>query len=145
MQVSADQKEYYTRLTDTLRKYIEERFGFNAMEMTSTEIIGRLQEAEDKTMIDELRELFTTADLVKFAKYSTLINENDANLVNAIEFINSTKQENQPTTERIEPKLTEQEKKSMQSRTTLRWTIIALSAVGVLMMGYIIYQIYLLM
>ena len=33
----------------------------------------------------------------------------------------------------------------MQSRTTLRWTIIALSAVGVLMMGYIIYQIYLLM
>ena len=115
------------------------------MEMTSTEIIGRLQEAEDKTMIDELRELFTTADLVKFAKYSTLINENDANLVNAIEFINSTKQENQPTTERIEPKLTEQEKKSMQSRTTLRWTIIALSAVGVLMLGYIIYQIYLLM
>lgn len=145
MQVSADQKEYYTRLTDTLRKYIEERFGFNAMEMTSTEIIGRLQEAEDKTMIDELRELFTTADLVKFAKYSTLINENDANLVNAIEFINSTKQENQPTTERIEPKLTEQEKKSMQSRTTLRWTIIALSVVGVLMLGYIIYQIYLLM
>ena len=145
MQVSGDQKEYYTRLTDTLRKYIEERFGFNAMEMTSTEIIGRLQEAEDKTMIDELRELFTTADLVKFAKYSTLINENDANLVNAIEFINSTKQENQPTTERIEPKLTEQEKKSMQSRTTLRWTIIALSAVGVLMLGYIIYQIYLLM
>lgn len=34
-----------------------------------------------------------TADLVKFAKYSTLINENDMNLVNAIEFINQTKQE----------------------------------------------------
>ena len=35
--------------------------------------------------------LFQTADLVKFAKYNTLINENDANLVNAIEFINQTK------------------------------------------------------
>ncbi len=145
MQTSGNQKEYYTRLTDTLRKYIEERFGFNAMEMTSSEIITHLQQAEDKTMIDELRELFTTADLVKFAKYSTLINENDANLVNAIQFINSTKQENQPTTERIEPKLTEQEKKSIQSRKTLRWGIIVLSVAGVLMLAYIVFQIYLLM
>ena len=33
------QKEYYTRLTTTLREYIEQRFGFRAMEMTSGEII----------------------------------------------------------------------------------------------------------
>ena len=36
---SENQKEYYTKLTDTLRRYIEERYGFSAMEMTSTEII----------------------------------------------------------------------------------------------------------
>ena len=47
MPTSEDQKAYYTRLTDTLRKYMEERFGFNAMEMTSTEIIARLQEVYD--------------------------------------------------------------------------------------------------
>ena len=29
-----DSKEYYTLLTDALRKYIRERYGFNAMEMT---------------------------------------------------------------------------------------------------------------
>lgn len=34
---SENQKEYYTKLTDTLRKYIEERYGFSAMEMTSSE------------------------------------------------------------------------------------------------------------
>ena len=34
-------KEYYTKLTDTLRQYIKERYGFNAMEMTSSEIIDR--------------------------------------------------------------------------------------------------------
>ena len=34
------------------------------------------------------------------------------NLVNAIQFINETKQENQPETERVEPKLTEQEVRS---------------------------------
>ncbi|MBR4601453.1 MAG: hypothetical protein IKO37_02725, partial [Prevotella sp.] len=50
--VSSDnQKEYYTQLTDTLRKYIEERFGFNAMEMTSSEIISSLKSHGDNEMI----------------------------------------------------------------------------------------------
>ena len=91
MSVSEDQKTYYTLLTDVLRKYIKARFGFNAMEMTSTEIISRLQQEEDRKMIDELNELFMTADLVKFAKHNPLMNENDANLLNAIDFINDTK------------------------------------------------------
>ena len=142
---SEDQKGYYTRLTDTLRKYIEERFGFNAMEMTSSEIIERLQQADDKQMIDELRELFLTADLVKFAKYTTLINENDANLVHAVEFINTTKQENQPTTERIEPTLTAQEVRSIRSRRTLKYTIIVILAIAFALLAYIVYRVYLLM
>ena len=33
------------------------------------------------------------SDLVKFAKYKPLINENDMNLINAIDFINKTKVE----------------------------------------------------
>ena len=144
MVASENQKEYYTRLTDTLRKYMQERFGFNAMEMTSSEIISRLQEVEDKKMIDELRELFTTADLVKFAKYKSLINENDANLVNAIEFINSTKQENQPTTERIEPQLTEKDKRSMRSRTVLKITVSILIVARVVLFGYVFYRLYML-
>ena len=41
MVTSENQKEYYTKLTDTLRRYIEERYGFSAMEMTSSEIIDR--------------------------------------------------------------------------------------------------------
>ena len=142
MASSEDQKAYYTRLTDTLRVYIEERFGFSAMEMTSSEIIERLQQAEDRKMIDELRELFTTADLVKFAKYSTLINENDANLVNAIEFINTTKLENVPTTERVEPKLSETEMRSMRSRTALKWTIYILAILAAALFVSVLYQVY---
>ena len=144
MQTSEDQKAYYTRLTDTLRKYIEERFGFNAMEMTSSEIIERLQQADDKQMIDELRELFVTADLVKFAKHTTLINENDANLVYAIDFINTTKQENQPTTERIEPKLTEQDVRSLRSRRLLKTAIALCVVVAVALIIYIISKMYML-
>lgn len=142
LQNSEDQKAYYTRLTDTLRRYINERFGFNAMEMTSTEIIMKLQETGDRKMIDELRELFMTADLVKFAKYSTLINENDSNLVNAIEFINTTKIENQPTEERIEPTLTEQDKRSIRSRIIIKCILAAIAVACIIILVYVLYQSY---
>ena len=125
--VSAENpKEYYTKLTDTLRKYIEERYGFSAMEMTSTEIIDRLMSTDDKQSLDELRQLFMTADLVKFAKYSTMINENDANLVNAIDFINQTKLENQPVEEIQKPQLSETDQRSQRERRVLKiviWSI----------------------
>ena len=117
---------------------------FMQMEMTSTEIISRLQQENDQKMIAELRDLFVTADLVKFAKYSTLINENDANLVNAVEFINTTKLENQPTVERVEPNLTDTDRRNIRSRMTLKGTIIALSVGGLVLLAYVIYQITLL-
>ena len=110
------QKVYYTKLTDAIREYISSRFGFSAMEMTSGEIIERLQATGNREMIEELRELFQTADLVKFAKYETLINENDANLVNAIHFIDQTKTDELPTEERIAPILTEKDRRSRQNR-----------------------------
>ena len=50
--------EYYTRLTAILRTYIEKRYGFNAMEMTSTEIIDRLLKEQTSESLDELRMLF---------------------------------------------------------------------------------------
>ena len=142
---SENQKEYYTRLTDTLRVYLNERFGINAMEMTSEEIISRLQETGDKTMIDELRTLFTTADLVKFAKYSTLINENDANLVNAIAYINNTKEENQPQTVRVEPTISEEEKRTLRSRNILQISISLLVPFAVVALIYAVWQAWLLM
>ena len=59
---------YYTELTDVLRTYMEERFGFNAMEMTSSEIIDKLQEINDKESIKDFMYLFQTADLVDVYK-----------------------------------------------------------------------------
>ena len=93
LQRSEDQKAYHTQLTDTLRQYINERFGFNAMEMTSTEIIARLQQSGDKTMIDELSGLFQTADLVKFAKYPASLAESDRALLQAADYIRTTQEE----------------------------------------------------
>ncbi len=112
------QKEYYTQLTNTLRDYIVSRFGFNAMEMTSGEIIEHLRASGDQKMIDELRMLFSTADLVKFAKYEIPMNENDANLVNAINFIDQTKTDEQPKEEKIVPTLSTEDQKSQAAAPT---------------------------
>lgn len=144
MATSEDQKAYYTKLTDTLRKYIEERFGFNAMEMTSGEIIYKLQSTGDRKMVDELKELFTTADLVKFAKYSTLMNENDLNLVNAINFIDQTKLDAQPSEERIAPQLSNEEKRSMIGRKYIKAAVGLIVVAVMLLIAYVVYRAYML-
>ena len=139
------QKEYYTQLTNTLREYIVSRFGFNAMEMTSSEIIDRLQSAGDPKMIYELRELFQTADLVKFAKYETLINENDANLVNAINFIDQTKTNEVVQEEKVAPELSAEDKKSQNQRKLIKgllW-VAGIAIIGIL--AYIVYQVWMLL
>ena len=114
-----DPKAYYTELTDVLRTYMEERFGFNAMEMTSSEIIDKLKDINDKESIKDLMFLFQTADLVKFAKHSPLMNENDMNLINAVEFINKTKVEPDPDAKPEPTEITVEEKRSKQGRMIL--------------------------
>ena len=141
--VSAENpKEYYTKLTDTLRKYIEERYGFSAMEMTSAEIIERLTSTGDQQSLDELRQLFMTADLVKFAKYSTMINENDANLVSAIDFINQTKLENQPVEEVQKPVLSEADQRSQKERRVLKSVIWGVAVVTTDLLCYVVYSVW---
>lgn len=142
--MSEDSKEYYTQLTDTLRQYIKQRYEFNATEMTTFEIIENLQKVNDAEAIAELRELFETADLVKFAKYSTLANENDRNLVNAIEYINNTKVE-----EEIKPQPEEivvEEKHSKEIKRVLIALTVVTAVVLVCVVGYLSYRmVYILM
>ena len=142
MVASENSKKYYTKLTETLRKYIEERYGFSAMEMTSSEIIEKLTATQDEKALSELRHLFLTADLVKFAKYSTLINENDMNLVNAIEFINQTKLENVPVEETVKPQLSEEDQRSQKARRVLKIAITVISVVCALLFAYVLFMLY---
>lgn len=86
-----DVKSYYMNLTQTLRSYIEKRFGFNANEMTTSEIIERLNQTNNEEAINELKQVLTTADLVKFAKHSTSLTEQDRNLVQAMDYVQTTK------------------------------------------------------
>ncbi len=137
-----DSKEYYTLLTDALRQYMNDRYGFNAMEMTTYEIIRELQNVNDEEAIRELRELFETADLVKFAKYNTMINENDRNLVYAIEYINQTKQEEVVAPQPEEIVVEEKSSKTAKMVMIACVVVTAIALVGVV--GYLAYRMYFL-
>lgn len=135
-----DSKEYYTLLTDTLRTYIRERYGFNAMEMTSAEIIARLTEENNEEALNELRDIFNTADLVKFAKYSTLVNENDANLMAAVEYINQTKKEVDPNA-KPEPEIIKETDKTRMNRiNALKATVAVILLVSAALAVWIVWR-----
>jgi hypothetical protein len=133
-----DPKAYYTALTEALRRYMVERFGFDAMEMTSTEIIEHLQHTDSQS-ISELKELFTTADLVKFAKHAPMMNENDMNLMNAMDFINRTKVEPDPNAKPEPTEITVEEKRSLQGKMALAGSI-ALVGVVIVVVIYFIWK-----
>lgn len=137
-----DSKEYYTLLTDALRTYIQERYAFSAMEMTSSEIIERLTQDGDQKSLDELREIFRTADLVKFAKWSTQINENDANLMAALQYVNETKIEEDPNAQ-PEPEVVKETDKQRQMQVLAMRVIIVMAAIGIaFILGTVAWRLY---
>ena len=91
-------KEYHTELTDIVRQFIEESTGIRATEMTSEECVNALMcKCENRTAqatsefsnshIHTLKDIFTTADLVKFAKSEPLPHEHDRSMNEAVEFV----------------------------------------------------------
>jgi len=87
------EKEFYSKLTDILRSYIHEREGLNAMEMTSGEILNEIRKLSDvDSVYDNLKQILSTSDLVKFARYKPYPDENDLSMVNAYFFVNQTRE-----------------------------------------------------
>jgi hypothetical protein len=87
------EKEFYSKLTDILRSYIYEREGIKAMEMTSGEILNEVRKVSDvDSVYDNLKQILSTSDLVKFAKYRPYPDENDLSMVNAYFFVNQTRE-----------------------------------------------------
>jgi hypothetical protein len=87
-------KEYHTLVTDTLRRYMSERFEMDAMEMTSGEILDRLRREPDaEAVFRNLEQTLHLADFVKFAKMTPLPDENDQSMTNACLFVERTKVE----------------------------------------------------
>jgi hypothetical protein len=82
-------KAYYTRLTETLRAYMEGELELPALEWTTREILQALEgrEVVEKKERERLGELLEEADLVKFAKAAPSPEESLAHLQAAYHFV----------------------------------------------------------
>jgi hypothetical protein len=85
-------KQYYTRLTEITRHYIERQYDIPAMESTTEEILYAFKRVNpDDLLLDGiLKELLELADLVKFAREDPLPVDNQTNLSNAYIFVQKT-------------------------------------------------------
>ena len=89
---NGQEKQHYTRLTEILRVYLDGRFGINAMEMTSTQIMESLRaNDETKNSSEIMASILNVADFVKYAKMRPLPDDNNKAFENAVNFVESTK------------------------------------------------------
>lgn len=88
-----DYKAFHSEVTEIVREYIEGRFGIPALEQTTMDIVHSFQRDNviPKALFDKFFENFATSDLVKFAKYSPSVSENESLLKFAFDFVNETK------------------------------------------------------
>lgn len=62
-------KEYYTEVTNVIRRYLEHKYEISTFEKTSFEILSSLKlSAINKNDYQQLESLFELADMIKFAK-----------------------------------------------------------------------------
>ncbi len=101
-------KEFYERISDILRHYIEHRFGLRAPERTTEEFLYELKSSEVLSFSDKehLTEFMNHCDLVKFAKYSPTTEQIQKTFDLVKEFIEKTKSQEQKidVTDSIESK-----------------------------------------
>lgn len=88
-------KIYYSRLTEIVRQYLENRYEVDSLEMTTSETLKALEGKGLKKdrAYNTLKSVLTGADLVKFAKYKPDPVENDMSYNDSWEFVEMTKQQ----------------------------------------------------
>jgi hypothetical protein len=88
-------KKYYYALSEILKRYIERRYEFNAVEQTTTEIMAamRFHKIQER---DEFGRFFLRADMVKYAKFVPPREETSAAALQVRDLVVKTKPEEKP-------------------------------------------------
>lgn len=85
-------KQFYSELSEIIRRYIEGRFFVAALEMTTRQLLEGLEEValglQERELLEELLEL---SDLVKFAKYLPADEEHERAVQGAYDFVHRTR------------------------------------------------------
>ena len=88
---------FHLRISDILRRYIENRFGLKAPERTTEEFLTELSQARSENALLGRHKILlagflTQCDLVKFAKHEPTIAESEKTVVICRDFIEKTKE-----------------------------------------------------
>ena len=86
-------KEYYSRLSDILRRYIYNRYGISSPELTTDETVRMLQKASVTTagQMAVVKEVLSLSDMVKFAKYLPDSALHESSMDSAMSFVEETR------------------------------------------------------
>ena len=92
---NGETKKYYTRLTEIIRQYLENRYRIYSLELTTSETLEELVKTgfRKNESYHKLKSVLTSADLVKFAKYNPEPIENDTTFSASWDFISATREE----------------------------------------------------
>ncbi len=139
-------KEYYSLLTEIVKRYLDREVDETALESTSDELIARLQLHKDaghfnfsNEMLKKLDAVLKRADLVKFAKMQQAEGQASADRNTVEQIINETKAAiPEPTADALEEDLQYQElqRKKRQRR---KWVLGGLGAIAAVILSLFIY------
>lgn len=91
-----EHKRYFTDLTFVIREYIGRRYEVRSTEKTSDDTLQAMRPilaaADQKELYLQLEKMLRLADLVKFAKWQPMPDENEMALRAAYAFVNETRQ-----------------------------------------------------
>lgn len=100
---SGEIKAFQSQLTFILREYLEGRFKVPALESTTDEIIDSIKKTQiQEHVIEKLKAILQTADLVKFAKSEPPVNVHQQAFENITSFVNQTQPQKEADTKEIE-------------------------------------------
>ncbi len=88
-------KRYHIELTAIIRHYTERRFGIESEELTTRETLDQTKPEISSEAFDKLKDLLELGDLVKFARYKPMPDENSRSAAQAKEFVELTREQEQ--------------------------------------------------
>ena len=85
-------KEYYSELSDILRRYLERQFRVEALEQTSAELLLKLKSADfSDDAVRKIKAFLEQTDLVKFARFVPERKAGEELTERLVEIVNQTK------------------------------------------------------
>ncbi len=91
-------KEYYSRLSDILRRYVDGRFNIQSPELTTDETVRMLQRSGFVTseLLQIVKSVLSDSDMVKFAKFKPESDQNITSIDKAAKFVDLTRPHDMP-------------------------------------------------